>query len=294
MLIKRNILLFFRDKANVFFSLLAVIIIIALYALFLGGVMVDGFAEIPGLSDSAKSKLEVIASGIILSGMVAVTAVTASQGALGVAVADKTGAGKDFLTSPVKRGKTVFSYIIGSSVCSGIMTFIALTLTLGYILILGGTLPTAPRFGMIAVSLILSVLCGNAFVYFLTVFINTPSAFTAFSTVLGTLIGFIMGIYIPIGQLPEGVGWVIKCFPMSHAASMFKIAIISDELKAAFPDENVLAGIYETFGITFTYGSFTSSFWLSAGVLVVFTLIFFGAAVWVDTLKNSKHNSPDK
>ncbi len=36
MLFKRNLALFFRDRANVFFSLLAVFIIIGLYALFLG------------------------------------------------------------------------------------------------------------------------------------------------------------------------------------------------------------------------------------------------------------------
>jgi multidrug/hemolysin transport system permease protein len=288
MLIKRNILLFFRDKASVFFSLLSVLIIIALYALFLGGVMVDGFAQIPGLSQSAKDELDVIASGIILSGMVAVTAVTASQGALGVAVADKRGAGKDFTTSPLKRGKSVMSYIIGSAVCSGIMTFLALLLTLGYMVILGGKLPNAESFGMIAITLLLSVLCGNAFVYFISTFIKTPGAFTSFSVVLGTLIGFVMGIYIPIGQLPEGVGWVIKCFPMSHAASMMKIAIISDELQAAFPDELMLSGIYETFGVTFTYGNFTSDFWFSALVLIISTLIFFGGAVLSENLRRRK------
>jgi multidrug/hemolysin transport system permease protein len=256
--------------------------------------MVDGFAEIPGLSASSKEKLEVIASGIILSGMVAVTAVTASQGALGVAVSDKTNAGKDFLTSPVKREKTAFSYIIGSAVCSGIMTLIALIMTLGYLLILGWELPSREHFGMIAITLILSVLCGNAFVYFLSTFIKTPGAFTAFSTVLGTLIGFIMGIYIPIGQLPEGIGWVIKCFPMSHAASMFKIAIIGDELSAAFPDENVLAEIYKTFGVTFTYGDFTSNFWFSAIVLIVFTFIFFVLALVTEKFTNTLDNGKNK
>jgi multidrug/hemolysin transport system permease protein len=288
MLIKRNILLFFRDKANVFFSLLAVIIIIALYALFLGGVMVDGFAEIPGLSDDAKDKLEVIASGIILSGMVAVTAVTAAAGALGVAVSDKQKAAKDFVTSPVKREKTVFSYIVGSAFCSALMTTAALVLSVGYMLILGGDLPNLTELGMIIITLILSVLCGNAFVYFLTTFIKTPSAFTAFSTVLGTLIGFVMGIYIPIGQLPEGVGWVIKCFPMSHAASMMKIAVIGDELQTAFPDVNVLSEIYKTFGVMFTYGDFTSNFWFSAGVLILFSFLFYGAAILSEKLRKSE------
>jgi multidrug/hemolysin transport system permease protein len=204
---------------------------------------------------------------------------------LGVAVSDKTGAEKDFLTSPVKREKTVFSYIIGSAVCSGIMTFSALVLSIGYMLILGGEMPTISQFGKIALALVLSVLCGNSMVYFISTFIRSTSAFTAFSVVLGTLIGFVMGIYIPIGQLPEGVGWVIRCFPMSHAASMFKIAIIGDELRSAFPSDEALSEINRIFGVTFTYGDFRSNFWFSALVLIVFTVIFFGFAVLSEKLR---------
>jgi multidrug/hemolysin transport system permease protein len=278
MLIKRNIALFFRDKANVFFSLLAVFIIIALYALFLGGVMVDGLDEIPGLSADAKDKLDVIASWLMLSGMVAVTAVTASQGALGVTVLDKTGAAKDFLTSPVKRGKTAFSYIAGSAVCSAVMTIAALVLSIVYIVIIGGEIPALSQWGKIVLALVLAVLCANSMVYFISTFIRSASAFTAFSTVLGTLIGFIMGIYIPIGQLPEGVGWVIKCFPMSHAASMLKLTLVDDELSAAF-SAPMAEAMRELFGVTFTYGEYTSSYWFSAGVLVISTAIFFGLAV---------------
>jgi multidrug/hemolysin transport system permease protein len=269
----------------VFFSLLAVFIIIALYALFLGGVMVDGLAEIPGLSPDAKDKLDVIASWLMLSGMVAVTAVTASQGALGVAVIDKTGAAKDFLTSPVKRGKTAFSYIVGSAVCSAVMTIAALVLSIVYIVIIGGEIPAFSQWGKIALALVLAVLCANSLVYFISTFIRSASAFTAFSTVLGTLIGFIMGIYIPIGQLPEGVGWVIKCFPMSHAASMLKLTLVDDELSAAFTAPMAEA-MRELFGVTFTYGDFTSSYWFSAFVLVISTIIFFGLAVINEQFKS--------
>jgi multidrug/hemolysin transport system permease protein len=286
MLIKRNITLFFRDKANVFFSLLAVLIIIALYALFLGGVMEESLAEIPGITPDAKDKIGVLASGIILSGMVAVTAVTASQGAMGVAVEDKNGAGKDFSVSPAPREKTIFSYIIGSAVCSGIMTTVALALSIGYMMIIGGEMPSVTAFGKIALTLVLSVLCGNSMVYLISTCIRSVNAFTAFSVVLGTLIGFVMGIYIPIGQLPEGVGWVIRCFPMSHAASMFKIAIIGDELSASFA-EPAVSEMYEMFGVTFTYGDFSSDFWFSALVLIVSTVIFFGAAVLSEKVQSN-------
>lgn len=41
---KRNLLVFFKDKSSVFFSLFAVFIIIGLYALFLGDMMAEQVA----------------------------------------------------------------------------------------------------------------------------------------------------------------------------------------------------------------------------------------------------------
>ena len=44
-LARRNLRIFFRDRAGVFFSLLSALILIALYALFLGGLQVDNLAQ---------------------------------------------------------------------------------------------------------------------------------------------------------------------------------------------------------------------------------------------------------
>ena len=45
----RNLKLFFKDRAAVFFSLLAVFILIGLYALFLGDVWTDSFPDVPNV-----------------------------------------------------------------------------------------------------------------------------------------------------------------------------------------------------------------------------------------------------
>ena len=80
-LIKRNLLIFFRQKSSVFFSLLGVFIIIGLYALFLGDLMVKGMTGLKGsrfLMDSW-----------IIAGILAVTPVTTSLGAMATMVEDK-------------------------------------------------------------------------------------------------------------------------------------------------------------------------------------------------------------
>jgi multidrug/hemolysin transport system permease protein len=274
MLIKRIVWLFFRDKANVFFSLLAVFIILGLYVLFLGSSMEQFLQSQLGFE---ASNIGVTMASIMLGGMVAVTSVTSCMGALGISIDDKETAAKDFLTSPAPRSKITAGYLFGSAVVGFIMTLAALGVCLLYIALRGGSLPGIAGLGYLLLTLFLSVLCGNAIVYFLSIFVKTQNAFSAVSTVIGTLIGFLMGIYIPIGQMPDSIQWVIKCFPMSHAASMFRQILADGELAALFaaaPPEH-LENFRHIFGIVFQYGGYTSGFWFSAAVLLVTTVVFY-------------------
>src|SRR4030067_1637252 len=96
-LIKRNLKLFFRDRASVFFSFLAVFIIIGLYVLFLGNMMVEGFGEV--LGDDARFSVD----SWIMAGILSVVSITTTLGAFGIMVDDKTkNILKDFLSSPFK------------------------------------------------------------------------------------------------------------------------------------------------------------------------------------------------
>lgn len=274
MLVKRIVLLFFRDKANVFFSLLAVLIILALYILFLGNMMEQALAASLGYESE---KISVTIASLTLGGMVAVTSITGCMGALGISVSDKENAAKDFLSSPVSRNKLTLSYILGSTVVGFMMTIIALVICMVYIITNGESVPGAETALYLLLTVMLSVLCGNAMVYFLSIFVKTQNAFASVSTVLGTLIGFLMGIYIPIGQMPESVQWVIKCFPMSHAASMFRQLLADDLLSELFnhAPPGALDEFRDIFGVVFVYGDYSSGFWTSAAVLGLSAMVFF-------------------
>ena len=280
MLIKRNMLLFFRDRANVFFSLLAVFIIIGLYVLFLGDLMEQDLRAAIGFDSD---KIGVVMASVTLAGMVAVTSVTSCLGALGISIADKEKAAKDFYTSPVSRNRITMGYILGSGAVGLLMTLVALILCVAYIVGGGGSMPDAAAIARLLLTAVLSVLCGNAMVFFVSVFVKSQSAFSALSTVAGTMIGFLMGIYIPIGSLPGAVQWVIKCFPMSHAAGMFKQILADGELSALFQNAppEALSSFREEFGVVFTYGDVSSGFWFSAAVLAVTITMFYALSLAV-------------
>jgi len=279
MLIKRNVALFFRDRASVFFSLLAVFIILGLYVLFLGDMLESGLRA-QGFDSSL---VRPAMASIILAGMVAVTSVTGCLGALETRVADRGGAGRDFLTSPISRGNLTRSYMLGAAIVGLVMTMVTLILSLVYIVAVGGGLPSATDLLRLALTLVLSVLAANAMMFFFTAFIKSASAFASFSAVVGTLIGFLMGIYIPVGVLPEPVQWVVRIFPMSHAASMFRQILSDGPLQSLFQGAPpaALEEFKEMYGVVFTYGNYTSDFWFSAAVLAGTTLVFYILSVIV-------------
>jgi len=280
MLIKRNILLFFRDRASVFFSLLGALLILMLYVLFLGDMLEAGLRA--GLGFDSPYIRPAMAS-IILAGMVAVTSVTSSLGAMEIRVADQEGAGRDFLTSPISRGKLTRSYMLGSAVIGLIMTLLILALSVAYITAMGGAFPGITDWALLVVTVILCVLCANAMMFFVTAFVKSAAAFASLSAVIGALIGFIMGIYIPIGTLPDAVQWIVRLFPMSHAASMFRQILSDAPLQTLFtgaPPE-VLGEFQELYGIVFHYGDFVSGFWFSTAFLAVTTVMFYALSVVV-------------
>ena len=68
-------------------------------------------------------------------------------------------------------------------------------------------------------------------VLFLVSFIGTSNALAACCTIIGALIGFLTGIYLPMGSLPEGVGTLVKWFPVSHGVVLFR-RILTEHLLA--------------------------------------------------------------
>jgi multidrug/hemolysin transport system permease protein len=266
---KRNLLVFFKDKASVFFSLLSVFIIIGMYALFLGDVWTSGMTDIVG----ARNLMDCW----IVAGLIAVTSVTTTMGAFGTMVEDKTKKIiKDIHSSPIPRVNIAGGYILSAFVIGVIMCVVALALCQLYLLSGGGTLFTGIQLLKIFGLILLSTFSNTALVLFFVSFFQSNNAFSIASTIVGTIIGFMTGIYIPIGQLPAGVQTVIKLFPPSHSALLLRQVIMEDAIKTSFagaPAE-MAEGIKEMLGVTFKVGDSTVTPIVSMAILVAAGILF--------------------
>jgi len=278
MLVKRNLQLFFRDGGNVVASLMGGLVLLVMYVLFLGDMMTEAMQAEGFYSDYIRLAI----SGIMFGGMVALTSLSSSMGAVGIGVADKEKAMKDFLTSPVSRKKITLSYIVSSSVVGFVITGVVLILSVIYIAVSSSNLPGMVDWGRLLLTIALSALCANAMGFFLSTFVKTQAAFAAITAVVGMVVGFIMGIFIPIGQLPGAMQWVIRLFPMSHSVSMFRQILADGALTTAFAGApEALGDFREMFGLVFTYGDYTSSFLMSAVVLAGTTVLFYALSLTV-------------
>ena len=273
---KRNILLYFRDKTAVFFSLFAVIILIALYVLFLGDLTMKGLPDFP-------SKKALLMSWFI-AGILAITSMSTTLASFGILVEDRaTKTIMDFYASPIPRTKLVGGYILSALFIGFIMSLFTFIAAEVFLFISGESLLSFDKMILVVGIIILSVLASASMVLFLVSFFKTSNAFAAASTVIGTLLGFLAGIYIPIGTLPDYIQIVVKLFPVSHSAALFRQVLMDSSLIEAF--SNAPIGMKDNFlfdmGVFYEINGEKSSKLFSVFYLIGTTILFFTLSLFV-------------
>ena len=271
---KRILKIFFKDKSAVFFSLMAVFIIIGLYALFLGDTLAQNFKDL----ENARSLMD----SWIMAGLVAVTSVTTTMGAFGIMIDDRVkNISKDIYSSPISKGNIAGGYILGAFIIGVIMSIVAFILAEIYIVSGGGKLLDLPTVIKVLGLILLSTLSNTAMIFFVVSFFKSRSAFSTASTIIGTLIGFITGIYMPVGSLPESVQLFVKLFPVSHSAVLFRQVMMEKPMETAFANSpsEYLTEFKETMGVVFKFNNNSISPVISIVIVAATALIFYALAV---------------
>lgn len=280
-LASRQLKLYFRDKVSVFFSLLSVFIIIGLYVLFLGNIMSSGqAADYRSMMDQW-----------IMSGVIAVSGFTTTLGAYGILVDDKTKKiDRDFIVSPIKPSVRIMSYQLSSIVIGFIMSCVTLVFAQIYILIYGGPFLTILELISVLGVILLNVMTSSAIVFLIVIFVKTTSSFATVSTIVGTIIGFLMGVYVPLGNLPSAVQTAIKFFPTSHAGVLIRSIMMDDSMNSVFL--NAPAGekenLQEFLGVRYFLNGQAMPLYSHILILAGTMLIFYFAALLVMKYKKQK------
>ncbi len=240
-LTKRNMLLFLRDKSAVFFSVLSMLIVLALMVIFLGSMncdaVVEALAETGGVRDTVadKKNAEYLIKMWTLAGILLTNAVTVTLTVMGSMVQDETrNRLMSFYAAPVRRIRLALGYILSSWIVGTGMCILTLAAGEAYMGLSGFSLLSAKEcmilFGMIC----LNTFVWAAFAYLLALFIHSESAWSGALTIVGTLVGFVGAIYLPMSMLPRGVSDVLKHLPVLHGAAMMRMVCVRDAVETTF------------------------------------------------------------
>lgn len=178
-LLKRNFLLYFRNRSGVFFSLLGALISFILYIIFLQKNLTDAWAQLPNSAPMLNNWL--------MSGTLAVTGITTSLAALTQLVKDREHqVDQDLYLSDQGKWRLAFSYLTSAIIISFSMQILMYVLMCGYFREVP-TLSLLPEVLLIMLlSSLLSSLVNVIFVYFF----QSVDSLGKFSTIVGTASGF--------------------------------------------------------------------------------------------------------
>ena len=274
---KRHILIFLRDKTAVFFSFLSVLILLTLYFLFIGRQFTSG-SEMDLLDENLKTYL---VAGVMMGGVIVINTMSLSLGMMGSIINDMEYRKLDgFLVTPVKRYKIILSYYISSIIVTTILTLFMWGLTILYVGIFSGYWYSVGTILLASLYIFLFTFISSSIMIFLTTLLKSVNAFGTMSGILGTLIGFVSGIYMPLVVLGKSMAYVASLVPFTHMAIILKNVLLKspyEELSLLVPSEAMteISAVYGTTEIG-VLGADVSMIWIMlACVLFALALLYF-------------------
>lgn len=294
-LTRRNCMVFLRDRSAVFFSLLSMLIVLLLMCVFLGDMNTQGIINVleqyGGVRDSVQDKENALnlVQYWTLAGLMVVNAVTVTLSVIGIMVSDANeNKLQSFFGAPVNRSVIALSYITTAVIVGMLFCMITLGVALGYICMTGGAMLSVEALLQILGYTLMNVCVFAIIMYMLALFVKSSSAWGGIATIVGTLIGFLGGIYLPMGELAEGVANILKSIPILHGASLMRKVCCKDAIETTFAGipQEVIDNYQEYMGITIWMNESE----VSSGVQILF-LCVCGVAAFLLTAILTKSKS---
>ncbi len=278
-IVKRNLLNYIYDPSTVFFSFLSVFILIGVYGVFLGTFQVQEVENAVGAIEG----VDWLVTSWLIAGLLTVSSFTVPLSILSNMVIDlENRVFDDFLVAPIRRSSIVFGYAISAIIIGVIMT--SLTFILGEVILVflsGGEWLSLQAHTQVFAWIILANMTLSALSFFIISWVKSAASVNALNTIIGTLIGFLAGIYVPFAAFSDQVANIFKFNPAAHIVVGIRSVIMEPAIAYVF--EGAPAGIEESYtanyGIVMTWFNETLSSGMIALYLGVLLLVFTGLSV---------------
>ncbi len=296
-LTKRHLLVFFRNKVRLMYTLLVPVIIFAVYLLFLRGLelsMVQNILTDPALGLSAEVAadarlhkcIETVVDSWMLSGIIGLSTITVALQTNTVIVEDKqNGVNRDFASSPIPKDLLVASYFLYNFIVSALICLAFYLICLVYLAAAGEFVLS---FGTVLFSLIImffATVASTLMTVFICSFVKTEGTMMSIVAIFSTAVGFLIGAYMPLGMMPDWVQGICGFIPGTYACSLLRYAFMETPLLRLtayaqgldIPAEtlsSMLSELSGTFGYNFSFFGIPVSPQFQALALAVYLLLF--------------------
>ena len=238
-LLKRNFILYFRNRSGVFFSLLGALISFLLYIIFLQKNLTDSWSQLPNSTN--------LLNNWLMGGTLAVTGMTTSFTALKQMVQDRENqVDQDLLLTDLGNWGLQASYLISSIVISFVMQVFMYAVMSFYF----KESPVISHLPEITLIMLLSSLLSSLVNVLLIYRFQSVDSLGKLATIVGTASGFLVGTYVPIGVLPDFAQIIMKCTPATYIASLYRQVLMKEPLETTFTgNSGLLQEFQEKMGI---------------------------------------------
>lgn len=284
-LVKRNMLNYFYDKTSIFFSMLSVFILVLVYVLFLGQLQIDNVTELVGDIEGIGG----LTLSWLVAGLVVTSTLTVSLSTMSDIVTDRENKMfQDFYVAPIKRSSIVFAYIISAIIIAFLMSYVTFMLGTIYIGVSTSIWIPLTTWFLMAFVILLSTTMFASMSFVVLSFIKTTSAAGTINTLIGTLIGFLAGIYVPFGAFSKSFQNVIQLNPAAQIVVIMRQLVTAPYIEKVFDGASLTAlnDYKQAFGISLNVFDVNITFgWI---VMIVIAWIVLFASVGILRLKAYK------
>ena len=231
--------------------------------------LIESYPDLPGMDN--------LVDVWVMSGILGIVPVTTCAGALQTMVEDRTGGrDRDLLVTPMGARSIALGYVLSTFVVGLLMGAMTLVICLVYLVVTG--CPLSIEGVLVTVALLVpSALSASIVMYAIVSFIRSTGAFSGLFTVVSVMVGFLAGIYMPMGTMPMAMQVVGTLVPASHMAALFRDNLAQDALEQTFmgASSDVVSQFRYDMGFDLHLGDFAFDGSTTILYVMAVTIVFF-------------------
>ena len=297
-LTKRHLMVFFKNKVRLMYTLLVPVLIFVVYLLFLRGLelsMVANTLNEYGVTKQALgdavygelwARIGTLVDSWMLSGIIGLSTVTVALQTNTVIVEDKqNGVNRDFASSPIHRNILITSYFFYNFLVSALICFVFYCICLIYLAASGEFVLSFWAVLLSLVAMFFATVASTLMTVFICSFVKTEGTMMSIVAVFSTAVGFLIGAYMPLGMMPVWVQGICAFIPGTYACSLLRYAFMEIPLAQlmgfagtlgldAGTMSEMMAQLSNNFGYTLNFFGTEVGPQFQALALAVFIIVF--------------------